>query len=275
MKNIIIVSIITFLLISCNAEISKPTKNRPHKQSVGAGEDFIRSISKEQEREILHLIQLFESQDTNGIVDRVAYPFDRDYPIPAIENKEQMRARFSEVFDEKLMEEIASSNADDWSTVGWRGIMLDQGIVWLSDDASLISGINYQTLKEKAYQKQLIADQKAHVHESIAMFERPELLSITDRFLVRIDQMPDHSFRYASWKKGKSQTEQPDLVLTDGTVESSGTGGNHVFSFKTGIYTYNVYRNLLGEGDYSEINLEVLKSGDKILFESGKLINVR
>lgn len=273
MKNLFLISILTSVLISCNSDISKSKKNNPHKKSVGAGEDFIRAISKEQEQEILLLIQLFKKQDVDRIIDRIAYPLHRDYPIPAIENKEQMRDRFFEVFDEKLMEEIASSNVDDWSTVGWRGIMLDQGIVWLSDDASFISGINYQTLKEKAYQKQLIADQKAHVHESIAKFERPELLSITDRFMVRIDQMPDNSFRYASWKKGKSQTEEPELVLTSGIVEYSGTGGNHVFSFKKGIYTYNVYRNLMGEGDYSEINLEVLKSGDKIIYESGELIN--
>lgn len=264
---------LTSVLISCNSDSSKSKNNNPHKKSVGAGEDFIRAISKEQEQEILLLIQLFKKNDIDRIVDRIAYPLHRDYPIPAIENKEQMRTRFYEVFDEKLITEIASSNVGDWSTVGWRGIMLDQGIVWLSDDAKSITGINYQSSDEKVIYDKLIETQKAYVHESISRFKRPVLSLITSNYMVRIDEMSDETYRYSSWKLGVKQTEKPDLILTNGLLDFSGSSGNHVYTFTQGKFTYRVYRNLLGEGNYSPVRLEVEKEDKVIINQTGSLLH--
>lgn len=273
MKKLFFISILTSVLISCNSDSSKSKKNNPHKKSVGAGEDFIRAISKEQEQEILLLIQLFKKNDVDRIVDRIAYPLHRDYPIPAIENKEQMRTRFYEVFDEKLITEIASSNVDDWSTVGWRGIMLDQGIVWLSDDAKSITGINYQSSDEKVIYDKLIETQKAYVHESISRFKRPVLSLITSNYMVRIDEMSDETYRYSSWKLGVKQTEKPDLILTNGVLDFSGSSGNHVYTFTQGKFRYRVYRNLLGEGNYSPVRLEVEKEDKVIINQTGSLLH--
>lgn len=273
MKKLFFISILTSVLISCNSDISKSKKNNPHKKSVGAGEDFIRAISKEQEQEILLLIQLFKKNDVDRIVDRIAYPLHRDYPIPAIENKEQMRTRFYEVFDEKLITEIASSNVDDWSTVGWRGIMLDQGIVWLSDDAKSITGINYQSSDEKVIYDKLIETQKAYVHESISRFKRPVLSLITSNYMVRIDETTEGVFRYVSWKEGQKQSEKPELVLNKGSVEYSGSGGNCVYIFRSGKYIYRVFRNVMGEGYEKAVTLSVEKEGMVILEEDGDLLS--
>lgn len=273
MKKLFLISMLTSVLISCNSDSSKSKNNNPHKKSVGAGEDFIRAISKEQEQEILLLIQLFKINDIDRIVDRIAYPLHRDYPIPAIENKEQMRTRFYEVFDEKLITEIASSNVGDWSTVGWRGIMLDQGIVWLSDDAKSITGINYQSSDEKVIYDKLIETQKAYVHESISRFKRPVLSLITSNYMVRIDEMSDETYRYSSWKLGVKQTEKPDLILTNGVLDFSGSSGNHVYTFTQGKFTYRVYRNLLGEGNYSPVRLEVEKEDKVIINQTGSLLH--
>jgi hypothetical protein len=51
-----------------------------------------------------------------------------------------------------------------------------------------------------------------------------------------------------------------------------GSGGNHVFTFVNGIYTYKVYRNIMGEGTPPDITLEIEKNEEIILATDGTLI---
>jgi hypothetical protein len=184
-----------------------------------------------------------------------------------------MNTYFDEVFDESLKTEIAKSTPSDWSQVGWRGIMLNQGVVWLSDDATTITGINYRSKKADERYSKLIEAQKAAVHTSIAEFKRPIFSSITASYMIRIDETTEGVFRYVSWKEGQKQSEKPELVLNKGSVEYSGSGGNCVYIFRSGKYIYRVFRNVMGEGYEKAVTLSVEKEGVVILKDDGDLLS--
>lgn len=268
--------ILCLLLIGACTFSNKKAYKKEQQTSVSTGEydaDDFRTLSPKQEKEIKKFILLFKKNETEEIVKRISYPLVRDFPIPAIQNEVEMNTYFDEVFDESLKTEIAKSTPSDWSQVGWRGIMLNQGVVWLSDDATTITGINYRSKKADERYSKLIEAQKAAVHTSISEFKRPIFSSITASYMIRIDETTEGVFRYVSWKAGQKQSEKPELVLNKGSVEYSGSGGNCVYIFRSGKYIYRVFRNVMGEGYDKAVTLSVEKEGMVILKEDGDLLS--
>lgn len=157
---------------------------------------FAENLSTTEQKEILDIINLFKKNDQNAITNNIRYPLIREEPIPSIDNKVQMQQRFNQVFDQKLMKNIANSKLSQWQSVGWRGIMLDSGTVWVSDKQ--ITAVNYSSEAEQRYKNQIIAKQKNNLHASLKTFKTPELQFKTAKFQIRIDQMNNGKYRYAS-----------------------------------------------------------------------------
>ncbi|MCU8056801.1 hypothetical protein L5L78_11420 [Shewanella sp. SM34] len=211
------------------------------------------------------LIDAAKANDLEAIAKRVAYPLKREYPIPAIQNTQEMIARFDQVFDPKLLEQIAHSKIEaDWQTMGWRGIMLDSGVVWLDFDGKIIA-INYQTLVEAKLKAEFIAKQQRALHPSVSEFVGPALSWETAKFTIRVDDMGNSQYRYAAWAKGKSLSEKPDLVLNKGKLVFDGSGGNHSYQFRSGPYQYHCYVTVLGTSDSPPGELVVYKNDEEIL----------
>lgn len=230
------------------------------------------TLEPEEKDSIQKLIELFKKIDMVGISNKITYPLKRDYPIPPIHNKEEFIERFYEVFDQKLIDQIAQSDISQWSEVGWRGIMLDNGVVWMSFEPGFISTINYQTKREKNIQEELIKRDKEKLPLTLRKFKCPVYKIQTEKFLIRIDELSENKYRYVSWKAGSNESNQPDLVLKNGLCEMQGSGGNHEFTFVNGVYSYKVRRNILGERDSPEVTVQVEKRGDIIFIASGSLI---
>ncbi len=214
---------------------------------------------KEIER-IKALIALFKKKDIDGISNKISYPLYRQYPIPQIKDKEEFKKRFSEVFDQILIDKIANSQISEWSEVGWRGIMFDNGDLWMDTDG-VITSINYQSGFEKNLMTSLIAKEKGDLHTSLKTFKNPIFKIKTKIYLIRIDELSDYNYRYAAWKVNDNETSKPDLVLNNGQIQYEGSGGNHVITFVNGIYTYKVYRNVIGTDTTPDITLEVEENG--------------
>ncbi|MFW3343695.1 hypothetical protein [Aliarcobacter butzleri] len=215
--------------------------------------------------DIEKIIKAFQENDIEYISNNVIkYPLKRQYPIPSIKNQEELKKRFSEVFDDKLIEEIKNSKIEDWSEMGWRGIMLNQGTLWLNFDEIIIA-INYQSDFEKRLREDLIRKEKEQLDSSLKEFIEPTYKLKTKNFLIRIDKIDDSKYRYSSWKIGKSESSKPDLVLLNGEIEYSGTIGYQYFTFKNRNYTYEI--------DIDATSLEVMKDNKTILFEDGELLN--
>ncbi|CAM3976030.1 hypothetical protein [Aeromonas bestiarum] len=193
------------------------------------------------------VIDAAKARDHQALANQMKYPFKQEYPIPVIKNSSEMVARFDEVFDDAILNSIASSRVgQDWQTMGWRGIMLGSGEVWLDFDGKVIA-INHQTAQAAELKATLIAKQKSDLYPGLREYQRPELMWQTEKFTIRIDELGDGHYRYASWAKGKVLSDKPDLVLSNGTVRVEGTGGNHTYQFKSGPYRYECVVTVLGE----------------------------
>lgn len=214
---------------------------------------------------VKNFIDLVNSNDRTAVADHITYPLNRTYPIPAIKNKEQMLKRFDEVFDDVLLKNIINSNIEkDWDDVGWRGIMLNNGRLWLDYDGKLIA-VNYQSNAEKHIQANLINEQKNTLHSSLKSYVAPVLEWETSKLRIRIDELANHKFRYATWSLGKNASDKPDLVLLDGKVTFEGSGGNHFYTFSKGKYQYKCNINVIGESNMPPGSISVYKENKMIL----------
>ncbi|MCG3693012.1 hypothetical protein [Aliarcobacter butzleri] len=223
--------------------------------------------------DIEKLIKAFQENDIEYISNRaIAYPFKREYPIPSIKNQEEFKKRFYEVFDEKLIEKIKNSKIEDWERMGGKGFMLQNGLIWLDYDANKIIAINYQSDFEKRLREDLIREEKKQLDSSIKEFIEPTYKIKTKNFLIRIDKIDDSKYRYSSWKIGKSESSKPDLVLSNGKIDFSGSGGNRFFTFSNKNYKYMIFIDIYVSTGFNDISLEVLKDDKTILFEDGELL---
>lgn len=218
------------------------------------------------------LISYFKTKDVTKISNKINYPLYRAYPIPPILNKSEFNKRFNEVFDETLIHQIVHSKINQWEEVGWRGIMLNNGDLWMANLDGVISCINYQSEFEKQYRTRLIELDKQHLHPSLKTFHNPIYKIKTTQYLIRIDELDDYNYRYASWKNNQNEKSNPDIVINNGNWENLGSGGNHVITFKNGIYTYKVYRNFLGTENTPDVTIEIDKDGKTVSKMDGRLI---
>jgi hypothetical protein len=268
------------LLLGCNQTETKTTKVSIKKSAAKTEDKALKQekpddnekLSDDKVESINNAIELFKSNNVDKISNIISFPLDRQYPIPSIKNKNEFNKRFSEVFDKILIDKIANSKIEQWSEVGWRGIMLDDGVVWMTNSDGIITAVNYQSDFEKKLRKDLIDREKENLHNSLETFESPTYKIRTKNYLIRIDELTNDKYRYASWKVSEKETSKPDIILNDGELEFEGSGGNHVITFVQGKYTYKVYRNIIGEESSPDITIEIEKDGKTILSEDGTLI---
>ena len=225
------------------------------------------ALDQKYHESVLPVIAAFEGNDKAAIASLVYYPLKRQYPIPDIKNEAEFINRFDEVFNDELVAVIASSKIDtDWDKVGWRGIMLNNGVMWVDTDGKII-GINSGTSKEQTLAKSLIEDDKQSLHSSINNFEKPVLDWKTANYHIRVDDLGDGNYRYVVWGINKKLSDKPDMVLFNGDVTVSGTGGNHHYTFKNGRYSYVLQVTIIGCDTSPPGWLEVYKDDERLLSE--------
>lgn len=229
-------------------------------------------LKKEYQKFIQTFIDNIKKDDKEAVAKMISYPLRRENPIPSIQNKAELVKRYSEIFDAALKKEIISSNVDkDWSEVGWRGIMLNRGTIWFDTDGKIIT-INYQSKTEENLKAKLISEQKKKLHSSIAVFKEPLYVLETSKFRIRIDDLGNENYRYASWSIKKSMSEKPDLIITNGKWTPDGSGGNSKFDFKKGAYLYECYIIVLGTSDSPPAVLTIYQNNKEILSQNAKIV---
>ena len=228
-------------------------------------------LSIKNQKIVRNFIETVKTKNKDKICSLVRYPLTREYPIPEVKNKNELLKRFDEVFDIKLVNLILKSKVNtDWSDVGWRGIMLFDGEVWLDFDGKLI-GVNYQSQFEKKKKEELIKIQRNSLHESLRVFKSPVCILETSKYRIRIDDMGNNKFRYASWRLQQNISEKPEMLLLDGKVEFDGSGGNHSYIFKSGKYKYECGIVEMGEDGAPPAYLAVTK-GEKVIMSQNAII---
>lgn len=226
------------------------------------------ALEQQYRDSVMQTIAAFRSFDKVAISSHIRYPLSREYPVPAITNEAELVERFDQVFDQQLIAQIASSDINtDWEKVGWRGIMLNSGLVWVDLEGKII-GVNYQTEKEKQLANDLIMADKSLLHSSINTFVKPILDWHTANYHIRVDDIGDTNFRYTAWSVDKKPSDKPDLVLYNGEVKYEGSGGNHSYTFKNGFYRYKLHITVLGCETSSPGWIEVYKGGKLLLSQN-------
>lgn len=227
------------------------------------------NLKKEQIQSIQRLTNIAKAKNKKRIAELIHYPLKRQFPLKDVKDKKDFIKRFDEIFDKVLLDKVAKSKLSDWTMVGWRGIMLDNGILWIDDKGKILT-INYQSSKEKQLLLKSIQTDKNQLAKSLQNFEKPLYLILTKNYKIRIDQKAGNSYRYAAWKI-KSPNVEPDIIIENGVLEFEGSGGNHTLTFENSGYTYTVFVNEVGAINTSEAILEVSKQAKIILTENGKI----
>ncbi|MDR7369827.1 hypothetical protein [Flavobacterium aquidurense] len=230
------------------------------------------NLKPEYQRCVKSFVDNIKNDNREAVADMVGYPLKREYPIPDVVDKGDFITRYDEIFDKALKNEISNSDpAKDWSDMGWRGIMLNQGIVWMDFDGRLTS-INYQSQAEIDHKKELIAEQKKQLDPSIAFFQKPICILETSKFRIRIDNLGNENYRYASWSINKAMSEKPDLIIMGGKLVVEGSGGNHQYEFTKENYVYECAIIILGEKNSPPAKLTIYQSGKVILTQNATII---
>ena len=173
----------------------------------------------------------------------VSYPLHRDYPIPDIENEQQMICYFDTLFDESFRKRVAELDSNSWKLVGWRGWMILDGEIW--DKIPRIT-INYTSPIEKQYAVYLKKKDMARLHPSLRGNWEPYdcwLLdgsgySDFDYSYARVDISTDYKtkndpiFRIALYKKDSNASDIPSIVLL-GILSVEGSAHYKDFYFKS------------------------------------------
>lgn len=230
-------------------------------------------LKPEYQKFISKFISEVKNGDKEAISKRIKFPLKRETPIPSVKNKADFLKRYNQIFDNVLIEKITKSNpAKDWSEMGWRGIMLNQGDLWIDTDGK-ITAVNYQSKEEEKLKNSLIASQKKNVNSSISNFKEPVAILETTKFRIRIDDLGNNKYRYASWSIKNKMTDKPDLIIENGIFSADGTGGNHHYEFKKVDFRYECHFIVLGEKNSPPAALIVYQSGKKILSQDAKIVS--
>jgi len=216
------------------------------------------------------IIEMVKNRDKKGISEIIGYyPFEREYPIPPIKDEKEFIERFDEIFDAKLTTKIKNVSSDDWDSFGWRGLFMTEkmdgythlflGFFTDSVGNPYIYSIECSETEAKKA-KGLIELEREELHESLKSFLYPVVLMETPTHLIRIDRIAEKDtvigekreigYRYASWKKGSSISDKPDLVLTNGIQFVDGSGCYTSYEFINGNYGYSCGVGMWGYPQY-------------------------
>lgn len=233
---------------------------------------FCQVTDPQKQKPINDFINVIKLQDKEALANLVKFPLKRESPLPAITSKEELIARYDEVFDKGLIKLISGSQPEkDWTEMGWRGFMLQRGTVWLSGEGKLIA-VNYQSVIEKRKSKSLIKDDKRSLYGSVKKFKRPSYLLETAKFRIRIDDTGDGNYRYTSWSLQRKLSDKPDLVIENGKFIAEGSGGNHRYEFRNADYVYDCSFTVMGTGEEPPAELKIYKGGKEILSAPATII---
>lgn len=239
--------------------------------AIGITDSYSQLSKTEYEDVVEYFVNCIKNSDIDNLDSIISYPIERPYPIPSIKNKQELKKRYSEIFDDSLTSIISNSNIKkDWTDMGWRGIMLYSGIVWLDYDGRFIMS-NYKSENEKLIEEKWINYQRDLLHSDLKEFKKPIHIIETNRFIVRIDQLENNDYRYASWSIDSDISNKPDLIINNGVWNPDGNGGNHHFTFTNGEYSYTVYVNVLRSDETPPFNLVVSKNEKVILSQPAEL----
>ncbi len=225
---------------------------------------YANEVMQKKEKDIANIVQPFKNAVKTDnpalIADYVSYPFERQNPLPDIENKEDFVQNYEYLFDDELKKAIVASSPTDWEKMGWRGIMFDNGILWLNDNGKLIA-LNNETEKETDYIKQWHEKDKKTLYPSLRKYEKHILVFETEKRLGRIDRVAENKYRLVLWDRGDNFSKKPKIIISEGNVKFHGTANNSTYHFNLDDTSYVFYINRIRAIEQPQYEFSESKKG--------------
>ncbi len=245
---------ITIALCSCGHKSANKVvpaeKETTTNDVVGEEEDpvlshFSDTLTDNQYHQMI--LEAIANGDKQMFAKMVSYPLYRQYPLPDIENEEQMVCYFDTLFDKNFRREMAKLDSNSWELIGWRGFLILDGEIW---DVGPRIWVNYSSPLEQRYSEYLSKKDMSRLHPSLRGNWKPYYACQLDgadypdfeysfaRVDVSTDHAPDEepSFRVAVFKKGAKASDAPAVVILGERIIE---GSMHIESlyFKSDDYT--------------------------------------
>ena len=196
--------------------------------------------------------QALLEDDKHALAQMFKYPIRRSYPVKTITNPEEFVQAYDMIISPGMRDTILNATYKDWSEVGWRGIMLHNGCMWI--DGSVHEGFYVKSLDKTGCKKY-------HEAYDLALQRERELVGDLDDAFVPVqcfitnDSATLVHIWHGDWPKarldfyylGQDKTKdfrQCPKVSVECTHSYEGSCGNDYY---TG--TYNGYQIQLWDAD--------------------------
>ena len=207
------------------------------------------------------IINSFKSKDKEAIMNHMNFPeaiIGHNTESFIIKDRSEMLEYWDLIFDEPFVEAVGNSTFENWSQVGWRGVMYENGDIWTGKDGKII--LNYVSAKGKDLVRRLDVKYREAIHPSVSSYERNMIDAKTGEYRLRIDRLSD-DVRLSIWLFKDNINKKPFKVIYNGKEHPVGTGGWYGASFYDGAIKY-VY----SEGGKYDAVFSIYKDEKKVYF---------
>ena len=217
-------------------------------------------------------VDAIKTDDPKIIADYVVFPFERPNPLPDIMDKDDFIKKYSTLFDAEFKDAIVTSRLEDWVKMGWKGIMLYRGLLWLDTDGKLIA-VNVVSDKDNEYIKEWYKKDKENIYKALKKYDENICVFETDTKLGRIDEIKKDDgdpkyYRLALWNKNGKMSEKPEIILSGGEAKYFGSANNTEYHFKSDKYIYIFFVNYVGPRDMPPFEFEIYEKTDDFDYEN-------
>ena len=173
---------------------------------------------------------LLKTNNPQLIAQNVVYPYSLGRGVLSVQNEQEFVEKYDIILPEYLREYLINSPMDDWGSGGnLGGVCLNYcPDAHLTDDGKIIWIKDSEELEQ--YREEYIAKEKQTIHPSLRNYNYNLYTMETKDWLIRIDDMEGlyevstqidipNIYRFAAWKKGKTISDEPDIVIDQGHTE--------------------------------------------------------
>ncbi|OIR05705.1 hypothetical protein GALL_121400 [mine drainage metagenome] len=199
------------------------------------------SIDSAVIRHFRQIIKLIKTDNVQELSKLIAYPLNRQNPLPNIKNASDFILYYPTLIDDSFKDLLKQYNDSViFEHNGRYGLVGGNfsGEIWIDDDGKIL-GFNYSSKKEQAYKQVLMEKIKKEIYPTVNAWNENVLVAKSERLLIRVDRT-DQGLRYVCWSKGMTMKDKPDIILYNGVEEHQGTMGGWTWTFTNGDWTYVV-----------------------------------
>ncbi len=182
--------------------------------------------------DVLFAVQKFKDLLKTGspqlIAQNVVYPYKLGRGVPSVKNEQEFIEKFNMILPKQLRKYLIESPMEHWNYNAYKDNIC---LYWCFNGEITMNGkiVSLKTIKKlREYRKEFIEKEKQTIHPSVKNYNYNLYTMETKEWLIRIDDMngvykpaniddnPRENYRLTAWRKGKTISDEPDIVIDRG-----------------------------------------------------------